>query len=119
VDGIGVFCSNDVKKGELVYKFEWDFVLIISEGEIDEMLPHQQEMMRKYSYYGKGKDRLTDEVYFCTDDSRFLNHSDKPNLHCLDDCYFASCDISEHSELFCNYREFTEPGDIILNGIDS
>lgn len=113
IAGCGLFCTSDLRKGEIVYKFDYRFVMLISDAEIKSLNQGMQEAILKYSYRGVGNDRLTGAVYYCVDDSRFMNHSDTPNTIWIPDTetYVAAHDIPAHSELTCNYKDFCEPGE--------
>lgn len=119
ISGVGLFTARDIRSGEVVYKFDYRFVMVISEAEIKDMPAATQEAVRKYSYRGRGRERLTGAVYYCADDSRFFNHSDEPNTRWLEgeDVYVATRDIRAHTELTCDYNEFTEPGDRVLDDV--
>lgn len=117
IEGAGLFTAQDIAEGEAIYQFDYRFVMVVSEAEIREMSPVMQAVMLKYSYRGRGRDRLNGAVYYCADDSRFFNHSDTPNTRWLEesDRYVATCFIPANTELTCNYNEFSEPGDASLN----
>ena len=116
ISGAGLFTAEAIPAGTVIYQFDYRFVMIVSEAEIRLMTPAQQAAMLKYSYRGRGRDRLKGAVYYCADDSRFFNHSDAPNTRWDDvrDCYVATRDIPANSEVTCDYREFTEEGDEAL-----
>ena len=117
IEGAGLFTAQDIQEGEVIYRFDYRFVMVVSEAEIREMPAVMQAVMLKYSYRGKGRDRLNGAVYYCADDSRFFNHSDAPNTRWLEesDCYVATCFIPAKTELTCDYGEFSEPGDASLD----
>lgn len=111
IEGVGLFCPRDIYKGTIVYTFDWRFVIVLTEAEISQMPSTMRESVRKYSYRGKGLDRLTGAVYYCVDDARFINHSNNPNLVADRDAYIASCHIPANTEILCDYGDFSEPGD--------
>lgn len=113
ISGCGLFCLEPLQKGQIVYRFDYRFVMIISNDEVDSLNVGMRESILKYAYRGTGKDRLTGAVYYCIDDSRFMNHSPTPNTQWLDDSetYIATADIPAHTELTCDYADFCEPGE--------
>lgn len=113
IEGCGLFCSEDVKKGDIIFRYDYRFVMLISDSEIASLPAAMQAAVLKYSYRGVGKDRLVGAVYYCIDDSRFMNHSEHPNTLWIesDEIYVASCDIPKNSELTCNYSDFCESGE--------
>jgi len=113
ISGCGLFCSNEIKRGEVIFKYDYRFVMLISDAEINSLNDGMREAILKYSYRGIGKDRLNGAVYYCIDDSRFMNHSDQPNTQWIptDEIYVAISDIPADSELTCNYSDFCESGE--------
>lgn len=113
IAGAGLFTAVDIEPGTVVYRYDNRFVVLISDAEILQMPEPAQESVWKYSYRGKGKDRLSGAVYFCADDSRFMNHSGDPNIRWQEntDTYIAVRRIAAHTEIICDYGEFSEPGD--------
>jgi SET domain-containing protein len=113
IAGAGLFTAEAIAKGTVVYRENARFLQVIADTEIAALPPAAREALRKYSYRGKGRWRLTDAVYFCADDSRFMNHADAPNLVPVDDgeVYIAACDIAAHTELTCDYAAFSELAD--------
>lgn len=76
-----------------------------------------QEAISKYGYNGKGNHHLNDSVYYCTDDSRFMNHSETPSLTWIPDreIYVASYDMIAGTELTCDYSDFCEKNDLCFS----
>lgn len=113
IAGVGLFCAEEIKKGQVIFKYDYRFVFLISDSEIESLPEGMKDAVLKYSYRGIGKDRLTRAVYYCIDDSRFMNHSDSPNTIWMagDDTYVAACNIKRDMELTCNYSDFCEAGE--------
>jgi len=113
IEGVGLFTAEDVFEGQRIYQFDYRFVMIISEGEIRAMPESAREAILKYSYRGKGSERLSGAYYYCADDGRYFNHSDDPNTRWVegDDVYVATRAISAGTEITCDYREFSDPED--------
>lgn len=116
IAGAGLFAGADIEKDEIVYRFDYRFVMVICDSEIQAMPEAMRAAVLKYSYRGKGRDRLAGAVYFCADDSRFMNHSATPNTRWLEhsDIYIATRRIPKDTEISCDYSEFCEPGDELL-----
>lgn len=113
VEGVGLFCSEGIRKNHVIFKYDFRFVMLISDAEVESLHPAMREAILKYSYRGVGKDRLSGAFYYCVDDSRFMNHSDDPNTLWLpeEEVYIAAHDISANTELTCNYSDFCESGE--------
>ncbi|MDP3763021.1 MAG: SET domain-containing protein [bacterium] len=104
IQGIGLFAQQFIPKGTLVQKFMPGFDLIIPESEIPKLSEPAREQFLKYAY--KNKDG---QYILCFDDTRFLNHSDNPNLISNDpteEIDIAARDIQKGEELTVNYKEF-------------
>lgn len=114
ISGCGLFTSEPLHKGQSIYEFDYRFVQVIADSEIELMPSAMREAVYKYSYRGKGKDRLVGAVYFCADDSRFMNHEDNPSTIWINDknIYIAARDLPENSELTCDYSDFCEKDDL-------
>ncbi|QHS10509.1 SET domain-containing protein-lysine N-methyltransferase [Sinimarinibacterium sp. NLF-5-8] len=113
IAGAGLFCAESIARGQAVYRFDPRFVQLVLESEIAQLPVAARNALDKYTYRGHGADRLTGARYYCTDDSRFMNHSDAPNIRWDDasQTYYAVADIAARSEITCDYREFSEVGD--------
>ena len=104
INGIGLFANQFIPKGTLVQKFMPGFDLIIPESDIQKLSEPAREQFLKYAY--KNKDG---QYILCFDDTRFLNHSDNPNLISIDpveEIDIAARDIQKGEELTVNYKEF-------------
>jgi len=104
INGIGLFANQFIPKGTLVQKFMPGFDLEISENEIPKLSEPAREQFLKYAY--KNRDG---HYILCFDDTRFLNHSDSPNLisnNPNEEIDIAAVDIQKGDELTVNYKEF-------------
>lgn len=117
IAGVGLFTTVSISAGETVYRFSYRFVQIITDAEVRAMPAASRERIANYSYRGKGRDRLQGAMYYCADDSRFMNHSNQPNTCWLEDSetYIATRDIPADTELTCDYADFCEPGDLCFS----
>lgn len=108
IAGIGLFADQDIKKGELVWKFTPGFDQEIKAEKLLKLNTIAYQTFLNYSY------RLLDSKTYVLvfDDSRFLNHADKPNLidSDVDSSVWlgviAARDIYRGEELTCDYKQF-------------
>jgi uncharacterized protein len=102
--GLGVFAAQFIPAGTIVWEYREGFDTRVSRGFVEQLPPIAQRAMRHYSAYWAGG------FVISADDSRFLNHSEKPNLRTLadPDCDVAIRDIYPGEELLEDYREFDE-----------
>lgn len=78
IHGIGLFAAEFIPKGTEVWKFKKGFDLEFSEKEIYSLGLSQQalEQFLNYCYRSSG----TGKYMLCSDDARFVNHSENPNI---------------------------------------
>jgi SET domain-containing protein len=103
--GVGVFLAEPVKKGQIIWRFEPTVDIIISAEKMSNLHPDIQRFHKKYSYRTVINNQ---ECYvFCSDNGRFMNHSETPNT---DDNGNETCmalmDLPEGEEITCDYRSF-------------
>lgn len=115
--GVGLFSAQSIKKNEVVCNSDYRFIQILRESEIEKLPSVMKQVIQKYTYHGIGNDRLIGSVYYNTDDTRFINHSDNPNLIYIkkEEVYLANCDIQIGEELTCNYEDFAVRGEACFN----
>lgn len=105
IEGLGVFSSTDIRKGDLVWLFDPRFDTAISKKDMAEALPHIREFLDRYTYDHPYE---PDKVVLDADEGRFMNHSDDYNVDLsIPDRGIALRDIPAGEELTCNYAHFT------------
>ncbi|WP_428407486.1 SET domain-containing protein [Hyphococcus sp.] len=104
VEGVGVFASETIKKGTLIWRYEPDFDRLVPAAWLNEQTPMMQEFLRKYAYPAHDRpDMLVIEI----DNGRFMNHTLEPNTDFTRVIEgYATRDIAPGEELLCNYAEF-------------
>jgi uncharacterized protein len=110
IEGIGLFADQFIPKGTLVQKFVPGFDLIFSEKDLKKLSGVQKVEFLKYAY----KNKNTGKYILCADNTRFLNHSDNPNLisdNPNEEIDIAAKDIQAGEELTVDYRDFDEDFD--------
>ena len=112
IQGIGLFADENIAKGTLVYEvcLYLGRYLDIVEWTEDEWNVLEQQLneksfkqIKRYTY----KYREDNSYNFELDDTRFINHSDKPNI--AEDAKgkdIAICDIKKGEEILINYKTF-------------
>lgn len=113
IEGLGLYCARDLRAGEPVYRHDGRFVMVLTDAEVRALPEPMREMVLRYSYRGRGRERLSGAMYYCADDARFMNHADEPSTLWQPDSgdYVAARDLPAGSELTCDYRDFCEPED--------
>lgn len=74
IHGLGVFLTQPVKRGDLIWRFDGRIDRVYTEEEIASLPAHVQDYLRIYSTWHEANG-----VYvLCGDNGRFFNHSDTP-----------------------------------------
>lgn len=111
IQGIGLFAKDYIPEGTMISKFQPGFDLVIPKDDLLKLSSPVIEQVARYSYQNKE----TLDYILCSDDQRFVNHADEPNVLCKmpenstnpddQECY-AVRDIHPGEEITNDYREF-------------
>lgn len=110
VHGIGCFAIEQIEPGDLVWRFDPDFDVVFKAAFVRSLSDAARENVLTYAFVSK----TTGDYILCSDDSRFMNHSDEPNIRCVIpkgsdgnelDCY-ALKSIHPGEEITCDYSDF-------------
>ncbi len=97
--GLGLFSNQEIKKGEIIWKEHSMFQQIINKLDFLLLDDLQKEFIQKYATYYQES-----EYYFLDlDDTRFINHSNLPNIEFTDEYGIAIKDIIKDEEITCDY----------------
>lgn len=106
IHGIGIFASEPIPKGKIVWVFHPNVDLALTEDMIQALDPHCRAQVEKYCYF----DAPSQKYILCGDDARHFNHSTEPNCDDHDTqvahVTVAARDIGEGEELTCDYSVF-------------
>jgi SET domain-containing protein len=104
IEGVGVFTAEDLKKGQIISKFEPDFDRLVPTDEYLNAPPHLKALLDRYAFPHPDK---PDFIVYEVDNSRFMNHTETPNTDYSDfTAGRALLDIAAGEELTCNYNDF-------------
>jgi uncharacterized protein len=110
--GIGLFTKEYLPIGKVWHVDETEFDKVYTREFIE------QKGLLKYFYHYATWDKETDTFYLCSDNARFVNHSEEPNTfydkekgHCI-----AIKPIQKGEEITCDYRNICD--DSKYNGLD-
>lgn len=103
IHGLGLIAKEFVPAGTVVWQFTPTFDVEIPEADLMLLSPTAQAQVRHYAEFLPGRRAFR----LSSDDDRFCNHSDTPNLiaHGVD-AMVAARDISPGEEVTCDYRHF-------------
>lgn len=101
ISGFGLIAREFVPRGTIVWQFVAGFDLEIPEDALSALSPSAREQVLHYAEY------FPDERKFrlSSDDDRFCNHSDNPNLVTCNHEMVAAHDIQVGDEITVDYRE--------------
>lgn len=103
IHGIGVFVTERVRAGQIIWRFDSRIDRVFSDDELREMPEHLQRFLRTYS-------TLHGDLglwVLCGDNGRHFNHSDTPNSRSLGIAFgddVAVEDLEPGIELTSDYR---------------
>lgn len=111
IEGLGVFCHDDIKKGQNVWQHDPILDQSIPVSKLEQVPSHVREFLERYSYPDWNNPGF---IILESDEGRFMNHADEPNLDFSDQVHgIAVRDIPAGTELTCHYSTFTE-GAIVM-----
>ncbi|RFB05564.1 SET domain-containing protein [Parvularcula marina] len=113
IEGLGVYSTQPILKGDIVWAFDDRFDRLIPKDEIASAPEHLRIFFERYCY---DMPNSPDCLALDADEGRFMNHADLPNLDFSSpDRGIALRDIPAGEELTCDYREFTV-GEVVFLG---
>jgi hypothetical protein len=104
IEGVGIFASEPIKKGDIIWRLEPKFDVFFEESELDTLPAHMQDFVARYGYPHLNRPGI---LVLEIDNGRFMNHCLKPNTDFTRfDLGYAIADIAAGEEITCNYFEF-------------
>jgi hypothetical protein len=118
---LGLFAAETIRAGTTIWEFAPGFDLELSEEELGRLAEPCRQRILSYAYFNARKLRYI----LCSDDARFMNHSEHPNTLCVgfgadDACEgqtIAARDIAAGEELTEDYWAFEEASRNLQHGI--
>lgn len=113
IHGLGCFAGEDIKQGQLVWRFDQGIDLVFTEEEVKKLPNPFQEFLKIYAYSPMSESSKT--YILCADHARHMNHSESPNLsETPDGNNIALRDIKMGEELTCDYTAFDKEASLKL-----
>lgn len=103
IHGIGVFLLEDVRKGQLIWRFDSRIDRVFSDAELEEMPEQLREFLTTYSTFQEESGLWV----LCGDNGRHFNHSDRPNTISMGIAFgddIAAEDMPAGTELTTDYN---------------
>ena len=103
IDGLGLFANQDIAKGQPTWELNRDFDRVWTEEQWHSLPEALRGEIEKWVYISVA----TNEYILCSDNARFYNHSDNPNVG-EDENYVerALRDIAKGEEILTDYSSF-------------
>jgi len=102
IDGVGLFADQFIPAGTITWQYDPEFDVAFDENVIDRIPQHVRKQFMKYSYF----DHDLKKYILCSDDQRFINHSNNPNIISTPQKDVALRDINKNEELVCDYAHY-------------
>ncbi|MGE5195672.1 MAG: SET domain-containing protein [Deltaproteobacteria bacterium] len=102
IHGKGLIARELVPAGALVWVLKKGFDVELTKDQFEELAPIAREQVARYVY----TDVATGNYILCSDDAKYMNHSDTPNTRTEGNQTTAIADIQPGQEITCNYYEF-------------
>lgn len=100
IHGLGVFSSENVAKGKLVWEFSPIIDREIPESKLSDLPPHIVKKIHTHAWYHPEERQF----WLGGDGDYYMNHEDAPTLEVAGRIFIASRDIVIGDELTCDYR---------------
>jgi len=107
IHGIGCFAGEAVEGGTVVWQFHPVVDVYYSAAQILAMPSAFQIFLSRYA----SKDFGVDRYVLCTDNARFINHAETPNMSHSSNTILANRDIAAGEELTLNYQFVDDPNE--------
>jgi hypothetical protein len=114
INGTGLFSGQDINEGDIVWYLDPTIDHVFFDDDFKELCSSQPEehaeRFRRWSY------KRENDYVLCSDNTKFANHSDTPNLGGDNKQYdVALKDIKVGEELTYDYRVFDKEADLKLS----
>jgi uncharacterized protein len=100
IAGNGLFAAESIKKGEVIWSFNPDFDKVFTPEDFSKIEGLEKNHLEIYCYKYAGN------YILCSDNAKFINHSDNPNTEDTENETIAARDIEPGEEITSNYRTF-------------
>jgi SET domain-containing protein len=103
IHGIGVFLLEDVREGDVIWRFDSRIDRIYSDEELAALPPRLREFLKTYSTWHEAAGLWV----LCGDNGRHFNHSSTPNTISQGIAFgddIAAADLKAGTELTSDYR---------------
>ena len=115
IQGVGIFLLQDVRHGEIIWRFDSRVDRVYSEAELDGLPPSTSAFLKRFSTWHEA----TRLWVLCGDNGRHFNHSETPNTVSNGIAFgedVAAVDLAAGTELTSDYRTICDR--MRIDGLD-
>lgn len=102
IHGRGLISREFISPGTVVWRLQPGFDVEMTKQQFEDLAPNAREQVARYIY----TDVVTGNYILCSDDAKYMNHSDTPNTKTEGHQTIAIAAIEPGQEITCNYYEF-------------
>ena len=102
IHGQGLIARELIPADTVIWVLKPGFDVELTIEQFNELSPFVREQVGRYVY----TDMTTGKIVLCSDDAKYMNHSDRPNTRTAGQRTTAIVDIAPGEELTCDYKEF-------------
>jgi SET domain-containing protein len=102
IHGVGLFAGEDLGQGTRIYDFVDGVDIVMTREQAAAHGAEFARFMKVFAYVNPGDRRMVISV----DNSRFMNHADRPNTAWDERSGWATRDIRKGEEITCDYFTF-------------
>ena len=102
LEGIGLFADQFIPEGTVTWQYDPGFDQAFDPETFDRLDEDMRELFLKHSYY----DFNLEKYILCSDNQRFINHSENPNIKSTPEFDTAIRDIHPGEEMTCDYTHY-------------
>jgi hypothetical protein len=102
IHGKGLIARELIPAGTLVWALKRGFDVELTKAQFEDLSPNARDQVARYIY----TDVATGNYILCSDDAKYMNHSDTPNTRTEGQQTVATSPIEPGQEITCNYYEF-------------
>lgn len=102
IEGVGLFADEFIPAGTITWQYDPEFDIAFDEDALKRIPEHVRGQFLKYSYF----DHDIKKYILCSDDQRFINHSNTPNIRSTPEKDVAARDIQIGEEIMCDYAHY-------------
>jgi hypothetical protein len=102
IHGRGLIARDSIRAGTVIWVLQPGFDVVLTRDQFEALNANSRDQIGRYIY----TDVLTGSYILCSDDAKYMNHSDTPNTRTEGHQTIAIADIRPGEEITCNYYEF-------------